>query len=184
MTPGPADVALLPLTIDQARAVADGQATDVGEGQSGRTTEMGEDVLPAFVAAEALQRHHDGESWFWCAARLIVKRGDPRPVGSCSFKTSPRDGVVEIGYGVGEAYRGRGFATQAVALLLAEAFSQRGVSRVLAETSAGNVASQRVVERNGFTRHAARVDDENGGLLVWVRDRPGRVGHRDRPGAQ
>jgi RimJ/RimL family protein N-acetyltransferase len=56
---------------------------------------------------------------------------------------------VEIGYWVGRPYWGRGFATGAVALLTEEA-RRRGIRRLAANVFPDNVASARVLEKNGF----------------------------------
>ena len=61
-----------------------------------------------------------------------------------------RSGMVS--YFVDEARAGRGLATAAVAELLTVAFDELGLHRVEAGTAVLNVASQRVLERNGFTR--------------------------------
>jgi RimJ/RimL family protein N-acetyltransferase len=60
-------------------------------------------------------------------------------------------GVVEIGYWLYPHARGRGVATRTARLLAEHAFAL-GVSRVAAYVNVGNVASERVVERAGFTR--------------------------------
>ena len=57
-----------------------------------------------------------------------------------------------ISYFVEEARSGRGLATAAVGELLTVAFGELGLHRVEAGTAVGNLASQRVLEHNGFTR--------------------------------
>ena len=59
--------------------------------------------------------------------------------------------IVEIGYWVLPHARGRGFATTIARLLAVHAFSL-GIARVAAYVNVGNEASERVVERAGFTR--------------------------------
>jgi L-amino acid N-acyltransferase YncA len=59
--------------------------------------------------------------------------------------------IVEIGYFVLPHARRRGIATTIARLLSEHAFSL-GVERVAAYVNVGNVASERVVERAGFTR--------------------------------
>ena len=102
------------------------------------------------------------------SAWLIID-GD-EVVGLISFKAPPRDGAVEIGYGVAASRRARGYATRAVGWLVAEARA-RGLD-VFAETSVDNRASQVALERNGFERSGARSDLEDGTVLIW------RKGHR------
>jgi RimJ/RimL family protein N-acetyltransferase len=75
-------------------------------------------------------------------------------VGDVGFHGPPPESgpvVVEIGYAVAPALRGRGIASRACALLLELAWRD-GADRVLAETDAVNVASQAVLRHNGFRR--------------------------------
>jgi ribosomal-protein-alanine N-acetyltransferase len=55
-----------------------------------------------------------------------------------------------LGYWVGSAHNGRGLATTAVRNIMAVAFGALGLHRIEAGTLLHNVASQRVLERNGF----------------------------------
>jgi RimJ/RimL family protein N-acetyltransferase len=59
--------------------------------------------------------------------------------------------IVEIGYFVLPHARGRGIATTIARMLADHAFSL-GIERVAAYVNVGNTASERVVERAGFTR--------------------------------
>ena len=59
--------------------------------------------------------------------------------------------IVEIGYFVLPQARGRGVATTIARLLAEHAFSL-GIERVAAYVNVGNTASERVLERAGFTR--------------------------------
>jgi RimJ/RimL family protein N-acetyltransferase len=60
-------------------------------------------------------------------------------------------GQVAIGYWLFEHARGRGLATRTARFLAEHAFSL-GVERVEARVFVGNTASERVLERAGFTR--------------------------------
>jgi RimJ/RimL family protein N-acetyltransferase len=60
-------------------------------------------------------------------------------------------GIIEIGYWLYPRARGRGIATK-VARALAEYAFTLGVQRVTAHVSVGNLQSERVLERAGFTR--------------------------------
>ncbi|HZN21064.1 MAG TPA: GNAT family protein [Gaiellaceae bacterium] len=57
-----------------------------------------------------------------------------------------------LGYWVDDARRGRGLATRAVAAVVELAFGELGLHRLEAATLVDNVASQRVLEKNGFIR--------------------------------
>ena len=89
------------------------------------------------------------EDWGWYAMWLIIRK-DGRQIGNLSFKGCPEEGVVELGYGIAEEFRGLGYATEAVETILEWAFDQPDVQRVAAETAHENLASRRVLEKCGF----------------------------------
>ncbi len=67
----------------------------------------------------------------------------------------PEDAVgpeVEIGWRVLRRARGRGYAPEAAANLLAHGFARAGLSRVVAEIHRENAASRRVAEKIGMRR--------------------------------
>lgn len=100
------------------------------------------------------------------AAWLIVN--DDEVVGLCSItKPFVSPGVVEIGYGIAQERRGRGFATRAVGELLKLARADGRIKIVAAETAVDNVPSQRTLENNGFTRIGGRADPDDGALFCW-----------------
>jgi ribosomal-protein-alanine N-acetyltransferase len=57
---------------------------------------------------------------------------------------------ASVGYWVDAAHRGQGLGTAAVASVKAIAFGELGLHRLEAGTLLANVASQRVLRRNGF----------------------------------
>jgi ribosomal-protein-alanine N-acetyltransferase len=61
------------------------------------------------------------------------------------------DGVWEVGYRVAEQVSGRGVATAGVRELCELAAARHGATTLRAATSHGNVASQRVLLKAGFT---------------------------------
>jgi RimJ/RimL family protein N-acetyltransferase len=73
-------------------------------------------------------------------------------IGDIGFHSAPGDdGSVEIGYGLVESHRRRGYATEAARALVAWALQQPGVTEVRAETDAGHLPSQGVLLNSGFT---------------------------------
>jgi len=67
----------------------------------------------------------------------------------------PMRGVIEVGYWLFAHARGRGLATRAVRAVAREAFAS-GLWRVEAHVRIGNEASERVLERAGFTREGIK----------------------------
>lgn len=59
---------------------------------------------------------------------------------------------ANLGYWVDEARNGRGFATRGVGAIVEAAFGELRLHRLEAGTLVDNVASQRVLEQNRFTR--------------------------------
>ncbi len=58
--------------------------------------------------------------------------------------------TAEIGYWIGEPYRGLGIATKAVELITEYGFRQLNLVRIYSGVFDFNVASQRVLEKSGF----------------------------------
>jgi len=87
----------------------------------------------------------------------ISRASDGAAIGGLGFKGKPEDGRVEIGYGLAPSARGNGYAAEAVTALLVVA-TGHGVDRVVAATDPANTASQRTLERAGFTRQGNEGD--------------------------
>ena len=59
--------------------------------------------------------------------------------------------TAELGYRIGEKYTNLGYASEAVKLVLDKAFTTYGLNRIVAGTATDNMASKRVLLKNGFT---------------------------------
>ncbi|HEU4676963.1 MAG TPA: GNAT family protein [Motilibacteraceae bacterium] len=68
--------------------------------------------------------------------------------------------VATLGYQVAEGATGRGIGTAAVGIVLDLAARELGVSLVVAVTARGNVASQKVLSRNGFVKVGDLVEPD------------------------
>ena len=79
----------------------------------------------------------------------ITCLADGLAIGGIGFKGQPGGGCVEIGYGLVPSARGHGYAAEALIALVAMAADNR-VSRVIADTTRDNIASQRTLIRAGF----------------------------------
>ena len=88
-------------------------------------------------------------------------------VGLCSITSISAQGSIDIGYGIAPSRQGRGMASAAV---VDWARSAPAVTAITADTATDNVASQRVLSRNGFIRIGERIDDEDGALICWRLD--------------
>ena len=86
--------------------------------------------------------------WHTCW-EIALKSGGP--VGELCFKGPPEQYAAEVVYGIFPAFRGNGYATEAVAAALDWAFGEdTGLYYILAQGEADNGASRRVLEKLGF----------------------------------
>jgi RimJ/RimL family protein N-acetyltransferase len=95
---------------------------------------------------------------------FIAMIGEQR-VGMVGFKGPPADGVVEVAYAIDPEHQGKGHATEATRAAVAFAFDTGQVRTVRAHTMPDGVASQRVLEKCGFSKTLEVVDPDDG--LVW-----------------
>src|SRR5919197_1739626 len=94
----------------------------------------------------------------------VIRRADGHVIGDVGFMGPPdATGAVSVGCAITEDARGQGYATEAMAALLAWAREQSGLTCVLADTTRSNLASQRLLERVGLHRVG-----EDGELLYYM----------------
>jgi len=84
---------------------------------------------------------------------VIERRRDGRLLGVVGMiRQAHKQG--EIGWALGVAFRGQGYATEAARALMAYGFTTLGLHRISADTTGPNVASWRLMERLGMRREA------------------------------
>lgn len=87
----------------------------------------------------------------WVTYWLVVLDCDTIAMGLVGFKGVPAsDGAVEIGYGIDSIYQGLGYTTEAVEALTDWAFNHPECSQIIAFTLPENIASRKVLVKNGF----------------------------------
>ena len=98
-------------------------------------------------------------TWFQFAVARAA--GEP-PIGDCALHTlhtDPRQ--AELGFTFATAHQGRGYASEAVALVLGYAFHTLAMHRVVSYTDVRNERAARLLERTGFRREGRPL--ESGG---------------------
>lgn len=138
---------LAPLGLDETKAIVLGMRRD---DWAGDYPTVGDRYL-----AEGLVSGFQ-ETAPWCHYKVTLHSG--LVIGGAGFHGPPINGTVEIGYGIVPSQRGRGYAQEAVRLLVELAASFSHVSAVRATVRTGNTASQRVVESVGFARQSLEDD--------------------------
>ena len=122
-----------------------------------------------FAAAKLAGAEADAQ---WWAPFLFVHRADRAVVGIGGCKGPPdAAGVVEIGYSIAPAYRGRGLATEAARALVEHAFTFAEVREVCAHTLPEPNASNRILTKAGFRFAGEVTHPEDGRIWRWERTR-------------
>jgi ribosomal-protein-serine acetyltransferase len=118
----------------------------------------------AFIR-DSIQAWKEERAWDYS----IRERTDPRRhLGNISLWTVSKLGkIAEVGYWVRSDETSRGVCTEAVELLLDEAFKSLGYHKVVLRIAVGNDASDRVATKLGFTKEGVLREE----LLIrgnWV----------------
>ena len=98
------------------------------------------------ITAELLteQENHD-------AYMHLIRDSQGIMVGRINLNVLESDRkTAELGYRIGENFTSLGYASKAVKLVLEKAFHIYGLDRIIAGTAIDNLASKRVLLKNGF----------------------------------
>ncbi|MEZ5933958.1 MAG: GNAT family N-acetyltransferase [Alphaproteobacteria bacterium] len=124
--------------------------------------QTGQIPFPATKAAmQVWIRKHTGPGGY---VYLLRRKSDGRSIGAVGFGGS--SAIAELGYALGRAYWGQGYATEAVIAMIQTARSL-GLGGLQAYSFVENPASARVLEKAGFAN-----------LGTIVREYPKRGGMR------
>jgi [ribosomal protein S5]-alanine N-acetyltransferase len=105
------------------------------------------------------------ETWM---SYLFIHTADHALIGMGGYKGAPdTEGMVEIGYGIAPAYRGRGYAREAAQGMIDYAFRQPAVEKVWAHALAEPNASVAVLKRCGLTMIEELEDPDEGKIWRW-----------------
>ena len=125
------------------------------------------EALP--VLCESYRTNPEGHRW---GSLFFIEPEVRMLVGFGGFKGPPSsDAVVEVGYAIAPAFRGKGLATDAVAQMVQRAFVDTNVRAVDAHTLGQANPSTRVLEKSGFQKIAEFDDPNDGPIWQWRRER-------------
>lgn len=93
-------------------------------------------------------RYRDGLAIRWG----ISLKGKTDIIGTAGFNNYTAYHRANIGYDLQKVYWNRGYVTEALEAIIAFGFSTLKVNRIEAEVMQGNVSSERVLEKLGFTK--------------------------------
>ncbi len=124
-------------------------------------------VIPEAISFshEFLKNNPDAANWWMY---FFIHHDHHKLVGNGGFKGKPNDvGMVEIGYALAPAYRGKGLATEAAEGLINFAFFYPKVQTVQAHTLAEENESVKVLRKVGMILVKELNDPEDGDIWQW-----------------
>jgi [ribosomal protein S5]-alanine N-acetyltransferase len=124
---------------------------------------------PLRYVADRLQEGPAHAGWW---TYLPVLTDEQVLLGAGGYKGPPEAGVVEIGYEVHPVYRGKGYAKEFAAALVAHAWAVPDVQLVCAHTLAELNPSTGVLRHLGFQRTTELTDPDVGAIWRWELQRP------------
>ncbi len=107
--------------------------------------------------------------WF---VRWVVLRSSGEIVGSTSFHGAPdAEGMIEIGLGIHEAFRNKGYAKETVLGMWRWVLNDPGVKTLRYTVSVTNAPSVRVIDSFGFHYKGEQIDEEDGPESIYEMER-------------
>lgn len=83
----------------------------------------------------------------------IEHKDDGKLIGTCGFFAFNEDALkAELGYELNSSYHGKGLMSEAINAVLGFIFRESGINRVEAFVEPQNTASQKLLEKLGFTK--------------------------------
>jgi len=111
---------------------------------------------PAGLAEEWIASHRDAWTQGQGASWAITIAGDGTLVGTTSLRWVRRHDHAELGYWLGRAHWGHGYALEAASAAVDFAFSTLACARVFAQHLGGNERSAKVLAKLGMTAEGVR----------------------------
>lgn len=158
---------LVPLTLELTKSLMLGQNEELeklGIKQNEKwPTEDTYDILP--IIAESLEQTKvptGFETW------MIIRNDNNQVIGDIGFHGKPdENGEVEVGYGLVEDERKKGFGFEALEAIMTWAISQSNVKIIKADCLIDNIPSARLLEKVGLKE--INRDEE---LIYWELIKP------------
>jgi RimJ/RimL family protein N-acetyltransferase len=91
----------------------------------------------------------------------ITLKGNPQFIGTAGiYRISPENHRAEIGYMLLPEHRCKGIVTETIDMMLNYGFNQLQLHSMQAVIDPANIASERVLQKNGFVKEAHFLEDE------------------------
>lgn len=91
----------------------------------------------------------------------ITIKGNPKIIGIIGhYRIQPENHRAEIGYMSLPEYNGKGYITEAIKAVVTYGFEQMNLHSIEAVIDPENIASERVLQKNGFVKEAHILENE------------------------
>ena len=164
---------LVPLSLAAMEALLDGRRSEAASVSGVGVPEGWPDEHDSrFLALRARQLRDNPERAEWPVYAVVLREPHRPMIGHAGFHGPPginsvrADDGVEFGYTVFEAFRRRGYATEAAQALL-EWARGRGIRHFVLSVAPTNDPSLAMVRRFGFEQTGSQWDEEDGEELVF-----------------
>ena len=114
-----------------------------------------EDALNHFKMIDEKIEKNEGINW------AITVKGNPKLIGIIGhYRIQPENHRCEIGYMILPQYNGQGIVTEAIKIVLEYGFEDMNMHSIEAVIDPDNIASERVLQKNGFIKEAHILENE------------------------
>lgn len=157
---------LIPLSLDQLKkAIENRERVALELGLNSKVDNLDKNMMRVYnIKIQNIER--DADNILFYTYWEIILKSEKKLIGEIGFKGIPNGlGQIEIGYGIEEGYRNKGFTTEAVIKLMEWVFHQDiiPVKYVTACTDKENIASQKVLLKAGM-----RITNEDDKYFYWL----------------
>lgn len=83
---------------------------------------------------------------------MLKERNDEKIIGTLGFNNYTHKHRANIGYDLQKQYWNKGYITEALKAVVQFGFEQLGVNRIEAEVMLGNISSEKVLNKIGFSK--------------------------------
>ena len=114
-----------------------------------------EDALAHIAMIDSKIEDNTGINW------AITLKGNPKFIGIIGhYRIQPENHRAEIGYMLLPEYHGKGIATEAIKAALEYGFEDMNLHSIEAVIDPENIASEKVLQKNGFVKEAHILENE------------------------
>ena len=164
---------LVPLPLTAMEPLLAGRRSEAASISGVRIPEWWPDEHDArFLKLRARQLRENPTRAEWPVYAIALRDADRTMIGHAGFHGPPginslrAEDAVEFGYTVFEAFRRRGYATEAAQALLGSA-RERGIRHFVLAVAPTNEPSLAMVRRFGFEETGSQWDEEDGEELIF-----------------